>query len=199
MVRFIAIHWFFLSSLEMCAIRSTKLARVLLVSSSSCKIIGFRYRMQDYTRVSNMKAYREHSGYLSWELLTPLSGITAAGGSFVGLLFNGLVVKFAKLSTKQILLFSIVQSVITMLLLIPQSSLACGNRNVDGFYREVDGKLVPSTELTGTFEPFPESLLDTCEMVPGGYSKCDTNVFEPICFDGVKTMQSPCHAQVKTR
>ena len=60
----------------------------------------------------------------------------------------------------------------------------------------MDGKLVPSSELTGTFEPFPDSLLDTCEMIPGGYSKCNPNVFEPICFEGVKTMQSPCHAQV---
>ena len=51
------------------------------------------------------------------------SGLCAAAGSFVGLIFNGLVLKFAKLSTKQILIFSIVQSLITTLLFIPQWSL----------------------------------------------------------------------------
>ena len=51
------------------------------------------------------------------------SGLCGAAGSFVGLIFNGLVVKFAKLSTKQILIFSIVQSLMATLLFIPQWSL----------------------------------------------------------------------------
>ena len=37
-------------------------------------------------------------------------------------------------------------------------------------------------------------LIDTCSMI--GQESCKTDVFEPICFKGTKTMQSPCHAQI---
>ena len=106
------------------------------------------------------------------------SGLCGAAGSFVGLIINGITVKFGKFNTKQILLLSIIQSVLTALLIIPLWSLSCGNRDVAGFYRMENDKLIPSADLTGSFEPYPDMLVDTCTLM--GLESCNTGVFEEL-------------------
>ena len=44
-------------------------------------------------------------------------------------------------------------------------------------------------------------LIDTCSILSSddgsiSFDSCKTDVFEPVCYDGQKTMQSPCHVQV---